>query len=110
MKEVAVKAEASAEKKVVAVLSEMKKGERGELAKEVFDAKLLEELRAGKYDDTQIELEIARRAQEHGARAGRRGDQHRFHLRGNAPQKEKAPQDDASNRRCSRSSPRRAKS
>ena len=58
MKEVAVKAEASAAKKVVSVLSEMKKGERGEMAKEVFDAKLLDELREGKYDDTQIELEM----------------------------------------------------
>ena len=58
MKEVAVKAEASAAKKVVSVLSEMKKGERGEMAKEVFDAKLLDELREGKYDDTQIELEV----------------------------------------------------
>ena len=59
MKEVSVKARASAEKKVVDVLSEMKKGERGELAKDVFDAKLIEELRAGKFDDTQIEIEIA---------------------------------------------------
>ena len=58
MKEVAVRAEGTAEKKIVAILSDMKKGERGELAKEVFDAKLLEELRAGKYNDTQIELEV----------------------------------------------------
>ena len=53
-----VKAEAAAEKKVIAVLSEMKKGERGEIAKEVFDAKLLEDLHAGKFDDTQIEIEV----------------------------------------------------
>ena len=59
MKEVSVRARASAEKKVVDVLSEMKKGERGELAKDVFDAKLIEELRTGKFDDTQIEIEIA---------------------------------------------------
>ena len=58
MKEVPVKAEAAAEKKVIAVLSEMKKGERGEMAKEVFDAKLLEDLHAGKFDDTQIEIEV----------------------------------------------------
>ena len=58
MKEVSVKAEAAAEKKVIAVLSEMKKGERGEIAKEVFDAKLLEDLHAGKFDDTQIEIEV----------------------------------------------------
>ncbi len=58
MKEVSVKAEGVAEKKIVAILSEMKKGERGELSKEVFDARLLEELRAGKYNDTQIEIEV----------------------------------------------------
>ena len=58
MKEVAVKAEGVAEKKIVSILSEMKKSERGELAKEVFDAKLLEDLRAGKFNDTQIEIEV----------------------------------------------------
>ena len=58
MKEVAVKAVSAAEKKVVSVLSELKKSERGEMAKEVFDAKLLEELRAGKLDDTTIEIEV----------------------------------------------------
>ena len=58
MKEVAVKAEAAAEKKIVNVLSDMKKGERGELSKEVFDARLLEDLRAGKFDATQIEIEV----------------------------------------------------
>ena len=58
MREVAVRAEGTAEKKIVAILSEMKKGERGELAKDVFDAKLLEDLRAGKFNDTQIELEV----------------------------------------------------
>lgn len=58
IKEVSVKAEGVAEKKIVNILSEMKKGERGEMSKEVFDARLLEDLRAGKYDDTQIEVEV----------------------------------------------------
>ena len=58
MKEVSVKAEAVAEKKIVSILSDMKKSERGEMAKEVFDAKLLEDLRAGKFNDTQIEIEV----------------------------------------------------
>ena len=58
MKEVAVKAEAAAEKKIANVLSDMKKGERGEMSKEVFDARLLEDLRAGKFDATQIEIEV----------------------------------------------------
>ena len=58
MKEFSVKAEAVAEKKIVSILSDMKKSERGEMAKEVFDAKLLEDLRAGKFNDTQIEIEV----------------------------------------------------
>ena len=58
MKEVSVKAEAVAEKKIASILSDMKKSERGETAKEVFDAKLLEDLRAGKFNDTQIEIEV----------------------------------------------------
>lgn len=58
MKEVSVKAEAVAEKKIVSILSDMKKSERGEMAKEVFDAKLLEDLCAGKFNDTQIEIEV----------------------------------------------------
>ncbi len=58
MKEVAVRAGEIAEKKILAVLSEQKKSERGELAKEVFDAKLREDLRAGKFNDTIIEIEV----------------------------------------------------
>ncbi len=58
MKEVSVKAEAVAEKKIVSILSDMRKSERGEMAKEVFDAKLLDDLRAGKFNDTQIEIEV----------------------------------------------------
>ena len=58
MKEVSVKAEGVAQKRILNVLSEMKKGERGELSKEVFDARLLEDLKAGKFDDTQIEIEV----------------------------------------------------
>ncbi len=58
MKEVAVKAETVAEKKIVSVLSDLKKAERGEMSKEVFDARLLEDLRAGKFNDTQIEIEV----------------------------------------------------
>ena len=58
MKEVSVKAEGVAEKKIVSILSDMKKGERGEMSKEVFDARLLEDLRAGKFDDLQVEIEV----------------------------------------------------
>ena len=58
MKEVAVRAEGTAEKKILAILSDAKKAERGDLAKEVFEAKLAEDLHAGKYNDFQIELEV----------------------------------------------------
>lgn len=58
MREVSVKAEGVAEKRIVAILSDMKKGERGEMSKEVFDARLLEDLRAGKLNDLPIEIEV----------------------------------------------------
>lgn len=58
MKEVAIKAEAVAERKLVNVLTAMKKDERGELAKEVFETQILEDLRAGKFDDLAIEIEV----------------------------------------------------
>ena len=59
MREVAIKAEAVAERKLVNVLSAMKKEERGELAKEVFEAQIAENLRSGKFDDIVIEIEVA---------------------------------------------------
>ena len=58
MKEVAIKAEAVAERKLVNVLTAMKKDERGELTKEVFETQILEDLRAGKFDDLAIEIEV----------------------------------------------------
>lgn len=58
MKEVAIKAETVAERKLVNVLTAMKKDERGELAKEVFETQILEDLRAGKFDDLAIEIEV----------------------------------------------------
>lgn len=59
MKEVAIKAEGVAERRLVNILVNMKKDERGELAKEVFEAQILEGLRQGKYDDTVVEIEVA---------------------------------------------------
>ena len=58
MREVSVRAEDVAINKIVAVLSDMKKGERGDMSKEVFDARLKEEVRDGKYDDVIIEMEV----------------------------------------------------
>lgn len=59
MREVSARAEEAAQNKIVAVLSDMKKGERGEMSKEVFDARLKEGVRDGKYDDVIIEMEVA---------------------------------------------------
>ena len=57
--EVKAKATKAAERRILKVLTEAKKDERGELAKEVFEANLLEDFRAGKYDHFMIEMEVA---------------------------------------------------
>lgn len=56
--EVKAKATAIAERRIVRVLAEAKKDEKGDLAKEVFEANLLEDLRKGLYDNFQIEMEV----------------------------------------------------
>ena len=56
--EVKAKATALAEKRIVRALAEAKKEERGELAKEVFEANLLDGLRKGLYDNFTIEMEV----------------------------------------------------
>ena len=50
--EVSYKAAAVAERRIAKVLAEAKKEERGETAKAVFEDKLVEEIHAGKYDNT----------------------------------------------------------
>ena len=57
--EVSYKATAVAERRIAKVLAEMKKDERGETAKNLFEDKLVEEIHAGKYDGTVIEIEVA---------------------------------------------------
>ncbi len=57
--EVSYKACAIAERKIANVLAENMKEERGELAKEVFVQNLVDAIHAGKYDSTQIEIEVA---------------------------------------------------
>ena len=47
-----------AERRIAKVLAEAKKEERGETAKAVFEDKLVEEIHAGKYDNTTIEIEV----------------------------------------------------
>ena len=56
--EVSFKACATAERRIAKVLAEMKKDERGELAHNVFEDKLVEEIHNGKYDKTVIEIEV----------------------------------------------------
>ena len=56
--EVKAKATALAEKRIVRALAEAKKEEKGETAKEVFEANLLDEFRKGAYDNFMIEMEV----------------------------------------------------
>ncbi len=57
--EVSYKAAAVAERKIAKVLVEMKKDERGETAKELFEQQIVDGIHAGKYDNTVIEIEVA---------------------------------------------------
>ncbi len=56
--EVRVKATTAAEKKMVDILAEVKKGDRGDTAREVFEKNLLESLRKGTFDDLVIETNV----------------------------------------------------
>ncbi len=56
--EVKVKATKAAEKRIVQILAEAKKHEKGELAKDIFEQNLLEDLKKGSYDNFQIEIEV----------------------------------------------------
>ena len=56
--EVSYRATATAERRIAKILAEMKKDERGEMAKEVFEQSLVDDIHAGKYDSTVIEIEV----------------------------------------------------
>lgn len=56
--EVKAKATVLAERRIVRALSEAKKEEKGDTAKEVFEANLLDGLRKGQYDNFTIEMEV----------------------------------------------------
>ena len=56
--EVSVKATETAEKKMVKILAEAKKADRGETAREGFEQNLLESLRKGTFDKMVIETEV----------------------------------------------------
>ncbi len=56
--EVRVKATAAAEKKMAEILAEVKKGDRGDTAREVFEKNLLDGLHKGTFDDLVIETNV----------------------------------------------------
>ena len=56
--EVSVKATETAEQKMVKILAEVKKNDRGETAREVFEQNLLDSLRKGVFDKLVIEAEV----------------------------------------------------
>ncbi len=56
--EVSYKASAVAERRIAKVLAEIKKDERGETPKELFEQRIAEEIHNGKYDKTVIEIEV----------------------------------------------------
>ena len=56
--EVRLKATDAAEKKMVKLLAELKKNDRGETAREVFEDNLLQSLRKGVYDGLVIEADV----------------------------------------------------
>ncbi len=56
--EVKAKATLAMERRIVRALAEVKKEEKGDTAKEVFEAELLDGLRKGKYDNVSIEMEV----------------------------------------------------
>ena len=56
--EVKSRATSAAEKRILRVLAEAKKDEKGDTAKEVFEANLLDGLRSGAYDNFTIEMEV----------------------------------------------------
>lgn len=58
-KEVSVKATAVAEKKLMKILLELKKDDRGDTPTEEFEQNLLESLRQGVYDNLVIETDVA---------------------------------------------------
>jgi ATP-dependent HslUV protease ATP-binding subunit HslU len=57
--EVSYKAMAVAERRIAKVLAESKKNERGDMSKEVFEQNLVDDIHAGKYDKTVVEVEVA---------------------------------------------------
>ncbi len=56
--EVSVKATEAAERRMLSILVELKKNDRGELDRKIFEENLLQSLRKGTFDNTVIEAEV----------------------------------------------------
>ncbi|MGN1234480.1 MAG: ATP-dependent protease ATPase subunit HslU, partial [Christensenellaceae bacterium] len=59
MKVVSIKATELAERKLLALLKDAKRADKGDTAEEVWSGNLLSGLRAGRYDDVVIEMEVS---------------------------------------------------
>ncbi len=56
--EVSYRATATAERRIAKVIAEMRKDERGELSRELFEQNIVDEIHSGKLDSVMIEIEV----------------------------------------------------
>ncbi len=56
--EVSYRATATAERRIAKVIAEMRKDERGELSRDIFEQNIVDEIHAGKLDSVMIEIEV----------------------------------------------------
>lgn len=56
--EVSYRATATAERRIAKVIADMRKDERGELPRDIFEQKIVDEIHSGKLDNVMIEIEV----------------------------------------------------
>ena len=56
--EVSYRATATAERRIAKVIAEMRKDERGELSRDIFEQNIVDEIHSGKLDSVMIEIEV----------------------------------------------------
>lgn len=56
--EVSYRATATAERRIAKVIAEMRKDERGELSRDIFEQNIVDEIHSGKLDNVMIEIEV----------------------------------------------------
>ena len=56
--EVSYRATATAERRIAKVIAEMRKDERGELSRDIFEHNIVDEIHSGKLDSVMIEIEV----------------------------------------------------